>query len=196
MRFKFDPESVYAGRLESVSKRPIENELAAATLVRLEFLIFRISDGRLSTRGLVASRDIILWPMMEEDAGVFRMAKALCIEDAYSGAEWLAAADRRRWITIRFGNPSPADQRQPFVKIQGFAPETKGFRIETAPHKTNVRWATVQAAASELGVSSSTVRRLIDCREEEFGESLVRRTSGRHRRINLPLLRLLTGNSA
>jgi hypothetical protein len=191
MRFKFDPNCTYAGRLHRVSKRPTENQFADAVLLRLEFLIFRICERRLSTRGQIACRDIMLWPGMGKDPGVLRMANALRIEDAYSTKAWLSAAALPCWIKIHFGDPSPIDQRQPFVEIQGFTPEADGFQLEKAPHQTDVRWATVQAAASELDTSPSTVRRLIDCHEEEFGESLVRRTTGGHRRINLLLLRLL-----
>lgn len=191
MRFKFDPNCTYAGRLDRVSKRPIENQFADTVLLRLEFLIFRSYERSLSTRGQIACRDIMLWPGMAKDPGVLRMANALRIEDAYSAEAWLAAPDRRSWITLRFGDPSPLDQRQPFVQIQGFSPVAEGFQLEKAPHQTDVRWATVQAVASELETSPSTVRRLIDYHEEEFGESLVRRTTGGHRRINLVLLRLL-----
>ena len=91
---------------------------------------------------------------------------------------------RPAWITIRFGDPCPIDQRQPFVEIRGFEPEARGFQIEKSPHQTDVRWATVRVAASELDISPSTVRRLIDSHEEEFGQSLVSRTSGGHRRFN------------
>ena len=46
MRFKFDPNSRYAGRLDRVApKRPIENQTAGAMLLRLEFLIFRVSEA-------------------------------------------------------------------------------------------------------------------------------------------------------
>ena len=114
MRFKFDPNSIYAGRLDRVSKRPVENLLPDAVLLRLEFLIFRISENRLSTRGQIACRDIMLWPGMGEDRGVLRMAKALGLDQAYSAATWLATEPRWRWITICFGDPSPIDQRQPF----------------------------------------------------------------------------------
>jgi hypothetical protein len=195
MRFKCDPESRCAGRLDRVSKRPIENQFVGAKLLRLEFLIFRICENKLSTRGQVASRDIMLWPAMEHDAGIARIAEALAIEDAFSATVWLEAASRRRWITFRFGNPSPIDQRQPFTEIRAFESDAAGLRHEMAPHITDVRWATVQAAASELGVSASTVRRIISFREEEFAGALLRRTAGRHRRINLPLLRLLTSDT-
>jgi hypothetical protein len=189
MRFKFDPNSTYAGRLDRISKRPIENQQADAMLLRLEFLIFRVNDGRLSTRGQIACRDIMLWHGMEKDPGVTRMADALGIVDAYSASTWLAAGDRRFWIMIRFGNPSEIDQRQPFEEVRGFNPEAEGLQLEYASHQTDVRWATVHAAASQLDVSESTVRRLIDCNKEQFGESLVRYTAGGHRRINLALLR-------
>jgi Bacterial regulatory helix-turn-helix protein, lysR family len=196
MRFKFDPRSTYAGRLDWVSTRPIENQVAGAALLRLEFLIFRISEGKLSTSGQIASRDIVLWPAMEKDAGVARLAEALVIEDAYSATAWLVAASRRAWMTIRFGDPSTVDQRQPFNEIRSFGPDDAGHQIGKSPHQSDPRWSTVQAAASELGVSSSTVRRIISSHEDEFGESLVRRTAGRHRRINLLLLRLLRGGAA
>ena len=65
------------------------------------------------------------------------------------------------------------------------------FNSKSAPHQTDVRWATVRAAALELDRSESTVRRLIDTNEKEFEEALVRRTKGNHRRINLLLLRFL-----
>jgi hypothetical protein len=73
MRFKFDPQSRYAGRLDRVSKWPIENQVAGATLLRLEFLIFRICQNKLSTRGQVASRDIVLWPAMDHGPDRFSL---------------------------------------------------------------------------------------------------------------------------
>ena len=81
MRFKFDPNCTYAGRLDRVSKRPIENQFAAAVLLRLEFLIFRIYEAQIMTRGQIACRDIMLWPGMAKDPGVLRMAKALGLHE-------------------------------------------------------------------------------------------------------------------
>ena len=122
------------------------------------------------------------------------MSSALGIGDVPTVEEWQAAASGSYWITIRFGDPAPVDHRQPFVEISRFMPEAEGFQLECAPHQTDVRWGTVKAAADELEVSCSTLRRLIDSNEKEYGESLVRYTSGKHRRINLALLRHLRGS--
>jgi hypothetical protein len=196
MRFKFDPNATYAGRLLRVSRRPIENRDERVILLRLEFLIFRINETWLQTKGQIACRDVVLAPDLQEDSGIHRLADPLKVTPALSVRAWLNAPGRRPWMTIRFGDPSATDQRQPFVEIRGFDPAAAGLEIRELPHETDVRWATVQAAATELDISPNTARRLIDSHEAEFGESLVRRTAGGHRRINLLLLRVLVSNSS
>ncbi len=178
MRSKFDPGATYAGRLQRVSQRPIEKRDSPVSLLRLEFLIFRIDGSRLETKGQIASRDLILWPGMEGDSGIQRLADALRVRPALSVQAWVDAAGRRPWMTIQFREPSSADQRQPFDEIGQFDPDAEGLALREVPHDKGGSWASVQAAATELDLSTSTVRRLIDSHKEEFGEVLVRRTVG------------------
>jgi excisionase family DNA binding protein len=195
MRWKFDTKPTYYGQLRCVSKRPIDNHDSRISLLRLQFLIFQKNSAtRLETKGKIASRDFILWTEMEGDSGIQRLADALRVRPALSVQAWLDAKGRQPWMAIRFGQPSPADQRQPFDDIRGFDPDAEGLEIRYVYYEKSGGWATVEEAASDLNVSTSKVRRLVDFHKEEFGEALVSLTVGRHRRINLTLLRLLGPN--
>lgn len=174
----------------SVRERPLENQ--RSHLLRLEFEIFK-PDGarRLKSTGAIACRDIALGSLAETevDPGVQRYATAMCVQRWMRLDSWLELHIRRPWVEITFGPTDKRDHRNPFVSIVPF--DGSAFDAIEFPYELQAEWVKVGQAAVQLKRSESTIRRLVDERELEYGGELVRRSSGNQRWINLDLLRNL-----
>jgi hypothetical protein len=181
----------YAGRLLAAVERPIENENRAIALLRLEFEIFARDDPRrqLASLGQIASRDLVLGPDAASDGGVVAFAAALGVSDARRPAAWSQRAAESAWVEIVFGPADVRDGRNRFAEIRGLSPD--GYRVTEYPHELSSHWVTPDVAADALDFSATTIRRRTKEHLAEWGEALERRTAGRHRRINLLLLRHL-----
>jgi len=189
-RYQFTQGKEYAARVHAVWEKPVEN--TGLSLVRLEFEVFQFLDGgKLSSMGKIACRDVIVGPAIDNgrDAGVGPFFVALGISHPNTPADWLALNNRRPWVTLVFGPVGHKDERNAFVRI--FSLDARKYQVVEHDYALDADWVTVAEAADDLECSPSTLRRRVAEMEPEFGERLVRRTPGGHRRINVRLLRNL-----
>ena len=190
-RYAFTPNKEYAGRVHAVWPKSVEN--ARLNLLRIEFEIFQYLDGsRLQSTGKIACRDIVIGPAINvnADEGVLPFISALDVRRPDVVKHWLASAGR--WVKIVFGTVQEREQRNGFKRI--FPIDVRQREVEEYPYNLDSNWVKVAEAADDLERSESTIRRLVDRLEIDFGERLVRRTrpeGGGHRIINLILLRNL-----
>ncbi|MEM9826239.1 MAG: LysR family transcriptional regulator [Planctomycetota bacterium] len=188
-RYRFRTDLDYPARLYRVTERSIENETdGRVRLLRLEFEIFVQDQQRdvFRSTGKVASRDLLVG--LPADPGVRRYQRALGIE-AENSAAWLAGDLVGRWVSIRFDSVDESDFRNPFASIKRRA--TPECDIVEYVGGLLDQWCGVSEAAEDLELSPATLRRRLAILEPTWGERLVRRTTGGHRRICLPLLRNL-----
>lgn len=190
-RYHFDTTRDYAAKLLRVVDRPIENKTSPeVSLIRLEFAIYWVVERHvLESRGEIACRDIVVSRALPivRDAGLTAYATALCVPgDAGKTSNWRNLAVSDRWIALRFGKAESAGERNAFEKIARFDP--KGWKIKEYRYDLNEKWGGIGAVAASFSVSESTARRRVAELEAEWGNRLVVRTDGRHRRINLELL--------
>lgn len=189
-RYRFNENKEYAGRLHAVRCRPVEN--AGLRLIRLEFEIFQfLQADRLSSTGKIACRDIVVGRGIDlsRDTAAMPYVAALRVEQSQSESCWLDLENHNLWVKILFGSVKDLDERNAFNRITPL--DVNGFKILEYDYDLDSHWVTVSVAADDLGRSEATIRRLVDRAEEEFGQRVVRRTAGKHRRINLRLLRNL-----
>ena len=197
-RYTFTPGRPYAGRLLQVTTRPLENDpTTKISLIRLEFEIYsRCDDDRtLCSLGKVACRDLVIGPQIpvEKDSGIMVYANALGLSKRVEAIEtWTGILPRSVWIEIVFGKLDLIDYRNPFVRVSRFSP--KGWKSKEFDYEVDQVWVTPEVAADDLACSTSKVRRTTKALSGEWGDKLERRTNGNHRRINLPLLRMLVHN--
>jgi hypothetical protein len=193
-RFAIREGAEHPARLFAVRKKPLENELVS--LLRLEFEIFRMLErNKLKSTGMIACRDLAVGNHAElaNDPGFLRYAHALNVACSNRPSAWLNLQMLKPWVRIEFGPRNPLDHRNSFAAIFSFEPAN--FQIVDYPYDLSLEWITAGQASKALGVSVSTIHRLISKHEPFHGGELVRRTSGEHRRINLPLLRNLIPNA-
>ncbi|MBW3542111.1 MAG: hypothetical protein KY476_17715 [Planctomycetes bacterium] len=188
-RFRLMPDLPYAARLLSVRPRPVENRNAPPQLLRLEFELFSLDEARREVRSLgkIASRDVIVVRGVGDDFGVAPFVQALRIRPPDDPAAWLRCAQRRPWVKLTFGEVDPADDRNLVKEIYAFA--CSGYKAFAYDYSLDEKWVGPRIAAQEFGVSEATIRRRIDVLEADWGPTLVRRTSGGQRRVNLPLMK-------
>jgi hypothetical protein len=194
-RNQFETNLDYAGRLNKVVRRPIENSLDCGfALLRLEFEIFQQLDGRiLRSFSRYACREFVIGNRVRgsQDANILAYAQSLSISGQAidSPGSWESLQAIRPWIKIKFGPVSQIDYRQPFEEIGRF--DSTGWKIEEYGFKPNESRVSVEEAAEFLCQSVSTIRRKVDRLALAHGEALLTYTVGGHRRINLEYFRLL-----
>lgn len=197
-RYTFTPGRPYAGRLLQVSTRPLENDPnTKIALIRLEFEIYSRSDDErtLCSLGKIACRDLVIGPQIPaaKDSGIMVYANALGLTKRVDSVDsWTGILPGSVWIEIVFGELDPVDYRNPFVKVSRFSPT--GWKSKEFDYEIDKIWVTPEVAADDLECSTSKVRRTTKTLYGEWGNKLERRTHGNHRRINLPLLRMLVHN--
>lgn len=195
-RHQFETNVVFAGRLHNVIRRPLENDPSVAvSLLRLEFEVFRpIIDKVLRSNNKFACRELVIGQSLPAncDSSVSAYAAALAVDrrkiDSPEG--WLALTQSRPWIEIRFGPASQVDCRQPFDRVVRFDPV--GWQVEEFQYDRDKQWVSIRQASAVFDCSDSTIRRRVDALKSEFGERLMRFTTGGHRRINIALLKHVT----
>lgn len=192
-RSRFRPDQLYAGRLLRVCSRPIENRSKSICLLRLEFEMFQILEDRcrLVSHGKLACRDLVLVPGVEQDDGVAPFASALGIHQPERFSSWVGLPERKPWVKVVFGQVDPVDDRNVFRQINPFDP--RNYEVVEWDYTVGAKWVEPGQIPDELGVdiSKSTVLRRINSWEKEYGQQLVQRTRGKHRRVNLNLIRHL-----
>jgi len=187
----FTTGQLYAGRLCSVERRPIENCSRSLALLRLEFAIYLFdeSERRLGWLGKTACRDLVIVAGAALDPGVAGIVRALQVHRPENVESWLNLADKGPWVKIVFGELAAEDDRNPFRSIVPF--DASGYTVPKRVQARTDRFVKPSVAADELGKSKSTVLRRVDALQAEWSSSLVRRTRGGHRQVNLSLLRHL-----
>lgn len=193
-RYKFTEGKTYAGRLQGVRERPIENSRSSGfRLLRLEFEIFEILEHQrtFSSTGKIACRDLVVGPGVDatRDASLAAYASALRLGDASRVSRWLDLPGSPIWVTITFGKVGPFDLRNSFEAI--FPLNVADWSVREYDYSLDKEWLTVSEAADDLGCSPSKIRRALNEWELEWGSQLVWRSTGRHRRIKLSMLRNL-----
>lgn len=192
-RYKFREGKTYAGRLQGVRERPIENSrVSGVHLLRLEFEVFEQIEPKLllSSTGKIACRDIVVGRGVEptRDSSVMAYVHAVRIRFPAKVKDWLRLNGKTVWVNIVFGAKGP-DLRNSFERISAF--DAHGWQVRPYDYNLDKEWFTVSEAADDLGCSQATIRRRVGEAEPIWGAELVRRTEGNHRRINLALLRNL-----
>ncbi|MDA8745239.1 hypothetical protein N9N28_11445 [Rubripirellula amarantea] len=197
-RFLYSTEQEYAGRLFNVTKRSIENQADDIVLLRLEFEIFVMdvesTPAAYLPTGGIASRDIVITKQAGSDERVAQYAQYLGIKRPSQVANWYvaerkASQGKEPWIRIRFGTPDE-DHRQPFEHISELdKPKPEQIKPSGSTKEREKFWRVSevrQLLRDETNKipSEDTVKRFVDKRKSEFGEELVRVTTGRQRRIN------------
>ena len=194
-RHKFTAARPYVCKLVRVSRRPIENDSQSKiALLRLEFEIYdrSVADQTLQGLGKIASRDIVVGGTVSaaRDSGVALYANAFGLMSRQDDpAMWLQIPNNKVWIVIEFGETESSDYRNPFKRIQAF--DRKGWIVKEYKYELDKEWVGPEEAGDDLNWSAASIRRKIDQLSAEWGEQLVRRSAGRHRIINLPLLQRL-----
>lgn len=195
-RYNFQLNKPYAAKLTRVTSRPIENDPAIElSLIRLEFAIYwMVGQHRLESQGEIACRDLVVGPLVpcNRDAGLLAYAQALRVPTPpRDPSSWIHLQPGDRWIEITFGPRETEGSRNPFRKIGSFSPD--GWTIKEYRYDRTAGWVTIAAAADAVQVSESTVRRRLEALKQDWGDELVTRTDGGHRRVYLPLfVNLLT----
>lgn len=187
-RNRFTPGKVYAARVLSARRRPLENQ--RVMLVRIEFEAF-LCEGEefMRSTGKIASRDIALTAGLDADPGVQPYLAALRVENSERWESWVALNDSRPWVKVEFGEQQPHDQRNSMERI--FPLDVSGWQIVEYTCDLGKTWVRVHEVGEDLGLSEATIRRRVNELEVEWGAKLVRRTKGNQRLIHLPLLRNL-----
>ncbi|MDZ4849982.1 MAG: hypothetical protein SGI77_11910 [Pirellulaceae bacterium] len=191
-RHKFTVGRQYVGKLVRVNRRPIENDpQSKIELLRLEFEIYDrwVAERTLQGLGKIASRDIVVGGIVSatKDCGVALYANAFGLKSRQDEpAAWIKIPSGRVWILIEFGETESSDYRNPFERIQAF--DRQGWKVNEFKYAFDKEWVGPEEAGDDLGYSPATIRRKTDALFEEWGEQLLRRTTGGHRIINLPLL--------
>jgi len=194
-RHKFSVGRLYAGNLIRVNRRPLENDpQSKIELLRLEFEIYDRSEKERSlfSLGKIASRDIVVGGAISasRDCGVALYANTFGLKSRQDEpATWIKIPSGKVWILIEFGETESSDYRNPFKRIQPF--DRQGWLVHEYKYELDKEWVGPEEAGDDLGYSPATIRRKSDALLEEWGEQLLRRTTGGHRIINLPLLQLL-----
>ena len=194
-RHKFTAGKQYVGKIVCVSHRPIENDSQSKiALLRLEFEIYDrfVADLTLQGLGKIASRDIVVGGVVSaaRDSGVALYANAFGLMSRQDDpAMWLQIPNNKVWFLIEFGETESSDYRNPFKQIQAF--DCKGWIVNEYKYELDNEWVGPEEAGEDLNWSAASIRRKIDQLSAEWGEQLVRRSAGRHRIINLPLLQRL-----
>ncbi len=195
-RHNFRTNTAYPARLSNVVKRPIENAASVSiTLLRLEFEVFSqfIEEKVLRSNNAFACRELVVGHPLpaDRDSRIAEYVKALFCNSytVDTARSWLELPRAELWVEIHFGPASQVDHRQPFMNINRYDPS--GWQIQEYEFEQDCDWVTTGQASQSTGLSEATVRRRIHAYENEFGERLVRRTSGGHRRISISLLKLL-----
>lgn len=193
-RYRFREGIKYAGRLLRVTSRPIENSAASKlALLRLEFEIFTLDtpSSTLKSTGAIACRDLVVGPSvpLTQDSSLIAYANALAIGKPEDSREWLQLKPRSHWLQITFGAVDPIDLRNAFGSIGKFT--IQGWAIDEYQYDLDRDWVRVAQAARALKTSESSVRRRVELLQPNWGAQLVSLTTGKHRRINLRLLRNL-----
>ena len=192
-RYQFSIGKWYSARLAGIQKRNLENRRDDLALLRIEFELFRDADAAtLCSLGEYAAREFVYFPGAETDSGVRRITAALGMGERPSLQSWLQrsnqAASQRPWVQIQFDRPSLEDFRQPFRALRPF--DCRGYKVQEARGDFQGE-ITVGEAARLLDVSENKVRRWLAAQRPDVAGLLMRRTSGRHRRIDAKLLRIL-----
>jgi len=189
-RYKFQTNREYAAFLHASQPRRVENSNPGYQLLRLEFEIFELLPDELRSTGKIACRDIIVGQAVnpELDSSLTVYAKALRIERPRHLESWTNSG-RQIWVALRFGPIDASDQRNSFLQISPL--DIGNRRIIAFRYDLTRGWVTVSDAAARLRLSAATIRRRLSEFEPEWGNQLVTRTEGNHRRVNLPLLRSL-----
>ncbi len=193
-RYPFREGRKYVGRLQGVRERPIENSKSSGfRLLRLEFEIFDLLDSQhtLTSTGHIACRDIIAGPGVDatRDASIAAYAGALRLRNASRVSQWLELPGGMIWVSITFGGLGPLDLRNTFKAIFPF--DAESWTVREYGRSLDKESVSVSEAADDLGCSENTIRRKLKQLELEWGEKLVWRSGGNHRRIRLALLRNL-----
>lgn len=193
-RYRFREGVKYGACLRCVLERSIENSAASGLrLLRLEFEVFTADEPRriLSSTGNVACRDLVVGPAVDasRDSSLVAYADAVRVRNPDSAAEWLSLNDESRWVQIVFGPVSQTDLRNSFQDILPL--DLAGWSVREYRYDLDKAWVTVARAARDLKCSESSIRRRVLEFEPIWGAQLILRTAGKHRRINLPLLRNL-----
>jgi hypothetical protein len=194
-RNQFKTDTTYAGRLNDVVIRPIENSPnRGVKLLRIEFEVFDVLNTKtLRSFQKYACREIVIGNAVQplRDANVLAYSRALGLKDdqVEDADAWVALKNNRPWISIEFGPVSDVDYRQPFTSIKPFSPA--GYEVKAYGTETTKTWCSVDEAAQYFAESGSTMRRKADVLASKHGEKLMTYTKGGHRRINLEYLRIL-----
>jgi hypothetical protein len=193
-RNRFREGVKYAGRLLRVTPRPIENSPASKlTLLRLEFEIFALDppNKALHATGAIACRDLVVGQSVPvtKDSSLMAYANAFKIQEPGESKLWLQLKPQGHWLQIVFGPVDPSDLRNAFQSVYEFT--SQDWLIGEYRYDLDRDWVGVAEVARALKTSESSVRRRVAQLEPIWGAQVVSRTSGQHRRINLPLLRNL-----
>lgn len=162
-------------------------------LLRLEFEIFTLDtlSKTLKSTGAIACRDLVVGQSVPvtKDSSIMAYANALEIEKPADSSHWLQLQPRCHWLLITFGPVDPSDLRNAFQSVNAWT--IQDWSIDEYQYELDRDWVRVAQAARALKISESTVRRRVEELQPEWGAELVSLTTGKHRRINLPLLRNL-----
>jgi hypothetical protein len=193
-RYRFRRGRQYAARVHQIRERPIENSSTSGFhLLRLEFEVFEIDDNRgtLRATGKIACRDLVIGPGVDPtlDSSIAAYVMALRVRSPYGLAQWLARSKQSVWAAVVFGDLQDPDLRNAVQRIDAF--DATGWSVQEYDYDLDEDWVPVSVAADDLECSEATIRRHLVAMEAEWGEKLLRRTPGGHRRIFLPLLRNL-----
>lgn len=196
-RYQFRIGQWYPARLARVQKRNLENRRDDLALLRIELELFQFVDAAtLRSLGEYAAREMVYFPGADSDSGVRRIGIALGMGERCSLQTWLQRGilkpSQRPWVEVQFDLPNEDDFRQPFRKIQPF--DARPYKVEEARGDFQGE-ITVGRAAQLLHVSENKVRRWLATQPPEIAERLMRRTSGKHRRIDAKLLKILWNGS-
>ena len=113
-------------------------------------------------------------------------AQALHLTGPVNQPESWTMLDRGdRWMEIKFGPQEKEGGRNSFSLIKHF--DATGWAVNEYRYDRTASWVTIAHAADAVQVSESTARRRLETLEKKWGEKLVTRTDGGHRRIFLQL---------
>ena len=190
MRYPFATDNPYYAKLVSVSERPIENNCESLKLLRLVFQIYLINRNVLVSHGLVACRDLVIYPEAHTNEGLKRFSEALKVRNVLDINEWKSLSKKNCWVTILFGDKSAIDLRNQFSEIKYV--NVSGMTInQFTERQSELHWVTTGRAAKYFACSVNTIRRKVRSLDEIHGSSLVQINDHGRRKINLKLLEAL-----